>query len=446
MTSPRAAVILAAGRGTRMRSELPKVLHPVGGRPMLDWAIGLAKDSGCDEIVVVYGAHAPEVGARAEQAGIKAALQDPPRGTGHAVQCAQDALAGFDGPLAVLFADTPLVGAETVERAFHAISGDADIAVLGFEPEEPGGYGRLILDEDGALERIVEAKDASPEERAVRLCNSGVMAAQASDMFSLLGEVRDDNAKGEYYLTDIVALGRARGLRAAAVRGDADEFMGVNSRADLAAAEAAFQARMRADAMARGVTLTAPETVFFSFDTAIEADVVVEPNVVFGPGVAIEGGAAIRSFSHLEGARVRAGAQVGPYARLRPGAEIGAGARIGNFVEVKKARFGEGAKANHLAYVGDAEIGAGANLGAGTITCNYDGFGKHRTEIGDGAFVGSNSALVAPVSIGPGAYVGSGSVITRDVPGDALAVARGRQENKEGWAKRFRDRKEGTSK
>lgn len=441
MSRPRAAVILAAGHGTRMRSETSKVLYSVGGRPMLDWAIDLARSSGCERIAVVYGAHAPQVGERALKLGCVTAVQEPPQGTGHAVLCAKDAMAGFDGDIAVLYADTPLISAETVERAYDAITGEVDIVALGFEPDDPGAYGRLILNETGGLERIVEAKDASTDELSVRLCNSGVMAADASLMFDLLGEVGNDNAKGEYYLTDIVGIARERGLRAAAVSGEADEFLGVNSRIDLAAAEAAFQSRMRLDAMTRGVTLTAPETVFFSHDTQIENDVTVEPHVVFGPGVKIGRGAAIRAFSHLEDARVGEGAQIGPYARLRPGADIGAGARVGNFVEVKKATLGEGAKVNHLTYIGDADIGAGANIGAGTITCNYDGFGKYRTVIGENAFIGSNSALVAPINIGSGSYVGSGSVVTKDVPEDALAVGRARQSNKEGWAKRFRDKK-----
>lgn len=442
MARSRAAVILAAGHGTRMKSATPKVLHAVAGRPMLDWALALAAESGCEDVTVVYGAHAPEVGERAQAAGAKTAVQDPPQGTGHAVLCAKEALAGFEGDLVVLYADTPLIGAETVERAFAAIARDAAVAALGFEPDDPDAYGRLITNEDGSLERIVEARDASAGELAVRLCNSGVMAADATLMFELLGEVGNDNAKGEYYLTDIVALARGRGLSCAAVTGEADEFLGVNSRADLAAAEAAFQQIRRADAMAAGVTLTAPETVYFSYDTELASDVVVEPNVVFGPGVKVASGATIRAFSHLEGADVAGGAVIGPYARLRPGAEIGEGAKVGNFVEVKKARLDTGAKVNHLTYIGDAELGAHVNVGAGTITCNYDGYGKFKTVIGEGAFIGSNSSLVAPVTIGAGAFVGSGSVVTEDVPDDALAVARGRQENKDGWAARFRAAKE----
>ncbi|MDG1417370.1 MAG: bifunctional UDP-N-acetylglucosamine diphosphorylase/glucosamine-1-phosphate N-acetyltransferase GlmU, partial [Maricaulis sp.] len=312
------------------------------------------------------------------------------------------------------------------------------VAVLGFEPEDPAAYGRLILDDDGNLDRIVEFKDADEIERAVRLVNSGVLAASSSLMFDLLGEVTNDNANGEYYLTDLVGLARARGLKAVVVRGSEDEVLGVNSRVDLAEAEACFQAGKRQAAMLDGVTLVAPETVFFSWDTQIARDVLVEPNVVFGPGVTVAEDAVIHAFSHLEGANVESAAIIGPYARLRPGADIGPRAKVGNFVEVKKAQLSEGAKVNHLSYVGDARIGAGANLGAGTITCNYDGFDKHLTVIGAGAFIGSNSSLVAPVTVGEGAFTGSGGVITADVPDNALALARGTQTVKEGWATRFR--------
>ncbi|PWE17090.1 bifunctional UDP-N-acetylglucosamine diphosphorylase/glucosamine-1-phosphate N-acetyltransferase GlmU [Marinicauda salina] len=439
MPSPRAAVILAAGQGTRMKSALAKPLHAVGGATMLDWSLDLAAECGADRRVVVWGAHSPAVRDAAEAAGAKAALQHPPEGTGHAVLCAKEALADFDGDVVVLYADTPLIRPETIDRVFAALDDGAAVAVLGFEPEDPDGYGRLIEDAHGGLEAIVEAKDASPEELAVRLCNSGVLACSASLLFDLLSEVGNDNAKGEYYLTDIVALARGRGLSCVAVRGAESEMLGVNSRADLAAAEAAFQARRRAEMMEAGVTLVAPETVFFSRDTQIAADVVVEPNVVFGPGVTVAGGARIRAFSHLEGCTVGEGCEVGPYARLRPGAALEPDAKIGNFVEVKKARIGKGAKANHLSYIGDADVGAGANIGAGTITCNYDGYFKHRTIIGENAFIGSNTALVAPVTVGTGAFTGSGGVITDDVPDDALALARARQEIKPGWAKRFRE-------
>jgi bifunctional UDP-N-acetylglucosamine pyrophosphorylase / glucosamine-1-phosphate N-acetyltransferase len=434
---PRAAVILAAGQGTRMKSALAKPLHAVAGRAMLDWSLDLARAVDVERIVAVWGAHSPAVRERAEGAGALTVLQDPPRGTGHAVRQAQAALAGFEGDVVVLYADTPLIRPETVEAVFAALD-DAAVAVLGFEPAEPGGYGRLIESAPGVLEAIVEAKDASEQQRAVRLCNSGVIACRAEHLWGWLAALTNDNAKGEYYLTDIVAMARADGLAARVVRADEREVLGVNDRADLAAAEAAFQARRRADAMTAGVTLIAPETVFFSHDTAIEADVVIEPHVMFGPGVTVAGGAVIRAFSHLEGARIGPDCEVGPYARLRPGALLEAGAKVGNFVEVKKSRLGEGAKASHLSYIGDSDVGAKANIGAGTITCNYDGFFKHRTVIGEGAFIGSNTSLVAPVEIGAGAMTGSGSVITGDVPADALGLARARQETKPGWAARFR--------
>lgn len=438
MPAPRAAIILAAGQGTRMKSKTVKVLHAVGGRPMLHWTHDLAGQSGADETVVVYGAHSPAVKDAAVALGAKTALQDPPQGTGHAVAVARDALAGFSGHAIVLYADTPLITAHTVEKVFAALDAGAAVAVLGFEPEDPAAYGRLITDADGTLDRIVEFKDASAEEREVRLVNSGVLAAPAELLFDLLTEVTNENANGEYYLTDVVGLARGRGLNAVVVRADPDEVLGVNSRADLAQAEAAFQNRMRERAMAAGVTLIAPETVFFAHDTEIARDVVIEPHVVFGPGVSIEEDAIVRAFSHVEGAQIASGASVGPYARLRPGADIGPEAKIGNFVEVKKAQLGKGAKVSHLSYIGDATVGADANIGAGTITCNYDGFDKHLTVIGEGAFIGSNSALVAPVSIGAGAFTGSGAVITKSVPDDALALARGEQVNKDGWAARFR--------
>jgi len=436
--TPRAAIILAAGHGTRMKSERAKPLHAIAGRSMLDWSLDLAGRCGADRRIVVWGAHSPAIRDAAEAAGAKTALQDPPQGTGHAVQQAHEALEDFDGDVIVLYADTPLIRPETVERVFEALAGGANVAVLGFEPDDPGQYGRLIETEQGDLDAIVEAKEASPEQLQVRLCNSGVLACDARVLFELLREVTNQNAKGEYYLTDIVALARGRGLTAKAVRASEDEVLGVNSRADLAAAEAAWQARRRREAMDAGATLIAPETVVFSHDTVVENDVTIEPNVVFGPGVTVKSGAVIRAFSHLEGAVVAGGCEVGPYARLRPGAVLETGAKVGNFVEVKQARLGEGAKANHLSYIGDGDVGAGANIGAGTIFCNYDGFFKNRTVIGDGAFIGSNSALVAPVRIGAGAMTASGTVVTDDVPDGALALGRAKQVVKDGWATRFR--------
>jgi bifunctional UDP-N-acetylglucosamine pyrophosphorylase / glucosamine-1-phosphate N-acetyltransferase len=437
---PAAVVVLAAGGGTRMRSDLPKPLHAVAGAPLLRHALDAAAVLAPRRLAVVVGHGGPAVAAATRALRPDALIVEQPvrRGTGDAVRCALDALGPLTGDLLVLYADTPFVRPRTLARLLDARAAGAAAAVLGFEPADPGGYGRLILDEDGGLDRIVEAADATPDERAVRLCNSGVMALDAARAPGWIAALTAANAKGEYYLTDVVAAARSEGARCAAVACDPTETLGVNDRADLAAAEAAFQARARSAAMAAGVTLAAPETVYLAFDTVLGRDVTIEPFVVFGPGVTVEDGVAIGAFSRLEGCVVRAGAHVGPYARLRPGAEIGPGAHVGNFVEIKNAALGAGAKANHLSYVGDAEVGAGANLGAGTITCNYDGFAKHRTEIGAGAFIGSNSALVAPVRVGAGAYVGSGSVITESVPDDALAVGRGRQATKPGFGARLR--------
>jgi len=434
MTS-RAAVILAAGQGTRMKSPLPKVLHPVGGRAMLDHAIDAAEALNCERIVVVVGTHSPEVRAHVEKRlGADAiAVQDPPLGTGHAVLAAREALAGFAGQVVITYGDVPLLKADHIAPVF----GGEGVTVLGFDAADPAAYGRLIVSEDGALEAIVEAKEATPDQLAVTACNSGVMAVEANLLFQLLDRVGNDNAKGEYYLTDIVALARKGGHATRAVFADEAAVMGVNSQAELAEAERLFQQVQRETFLAAGVTMPAPHTVHFAWDTAVEGGVLIEPNVVFGPGVSIASGARIRAFSHLEGATVASGAEVGPYARLRPGAALGENAKVGNFVEVKNVTMHAGAKANHLAYLGDGEVGAKANIGAGVIFCNYDGFFKHRTTVGEGAFIGSNSALVAPVTIGAGAMVGSGSVITADVaPGD-LALGRAPQTHKPGWAARF---------
>lgn len=438
----RAAVILAAGQGTRMRSSLPKVLHPVGGRAMVDWSVALAKAAGCERIIVVCSPAGAAVQEHVTQTlGSNAiAIQDPPLGTGHAVLSAKDALNDFEGDLVVLYGDTPLIPLSAVEALFSELKAGASVGVLGFEAKDPGAYGRLINDQDGDLSAIVEAKEATPEQLAVSFCNSGVMAASSAKMFDLLDQVTNDNAKGEYYLTDIVELARSAGGKCRAVACDEDDVLGVNSRVELAEAEAAFQAKMRQSLLVAGVTMTAPETVFFSHDTVIENDVTLEPNVVFGPGVTVRSGAKVRAFSHLEGAEVSGGCEIGPYVRLRPGAVLEAGAKVGNFVEIKNTRLGAGAKANHLAYLGDGDVGAGANIGAGTIFCNYDGFLKYKTKVGTNAFVGSNSSLVAPVTIGDGAFVGSGSVITKDVEPNGLAVARGRQMQKAGWATSFREK------
>ncbi|MBU2043565.1 MAG: bifunctional UDP-N-acetylglucosamine diphosphorylase/glucosamine-1-phosphate N-acetyltransferase GlmU [Alphaproteobacteria bacterium] len=435
-TQPRAAIILAAGQGTRMKSPVPKVLHPVGGRAMLDHAIDAAEALGCERIVVVVGDHSPEVRAhvvkRLGEAAI--AVQDPPLGTGHAVRAAEAAMAGFEGDVIITYGDVPLLKAGDIEAAF---GGGDGVTVVGFEARDPTGYGRLLIDADGGLEAIVEHKEASPDQLKVALCNSGVMAAPSALLFELLAGVRNDNAKGEYYLTDVVELARRKGAPTRTVMAGEDAVMGVNAQGELAIAEALFQKIQRETFLAAGVTMPAPETVHFSFDTEVGGGATIEPYVVFGPGAKIAGGARIRSFSHIEGATVAAGAEVGPYARLRPGADLGEGVRVGNFVEVKNVRMEAGAKANHLSYLGDGTVGAKANIGAGTIFCNYDGFFKHRTTVGEGAFVGSNSSLVAPVTIGAGAMVGSGSVITADVaPGD-LALARGTQTTKPGWAARF---------
>ena len=437
MTSPRprAAIILAAGQGTRMKSPLPKVLHPVGGRAMLDHAIDAAQALGCERIVVVVGDHSPEVRAhvvkRLGEAAI--AVQDPPIGTGHAVRCAEAAMAGFEGQVVVTYGDVPLLKAADIEPVFGPADG---VTVIGFEARDPGAYGRLVMEGD-TLAAITEAKEASPEILALTACNSGVMAVPSALLFELLAEVKNDNAKGEYYLTDVVELARRRGEPTRAVFAGEDSVMGVNAQAELAEAEALFQKVQREAFLAAGVTMPAPETVHFAWDTEIGGGATVEPYVVFGPGARIAGGARIRSFSHIEGATVAAGAEVGPYARLRPGADLGEGVKVGNFVEVKNVTMGRGAKANHLAYLGDGTVGAKANIGAGTIFCNYDGFFKHRTTVGEGAFVGSNSSLVAPVTIGAGAMVGSGSVITQDVGAGDLALARGKQETLAGWATRF---------
>lgn len=432
---PLSLVVLAAGLGSRMNSDLPKVLHPLAGAPLLAHALRAGAALGPERVAVVTG-HGAEAVARAARTHEPEALiahQAEQKGTAHAVAQARDALRGFQGDVLVLYGDTPFVRPETLEAMLAAREGHA-VVVLGFQAADPGRYGRLVMD-GGQLERIVEFKDATPAERAIGLCNSGVIAADAALLFELIGEVGNDNASGEYYLTDIVGLARGRGLSVGVVRCDESETLGINTRAELAAAEAAFQARARAEALDDGVTLIGPETIFFAFDTVIGRDAVVGPNVVFGPGVTIETGAEIRAFCHLEGCHVSRGAQVGPFARLRPGAELAEDARIGNFVEIKAALIGEGAKVNHLSYIGDAEVGEGANIGAGTVTCNYDGVMKHRTVIGARAFIGSDTMLVAPVTVGAEAMTGSGSVITRDVPAGALALGRARQEVRPGRAR-----------
>jgi bifunctional UDP-N-acetylglucosamine pyrophosphorylase/glucosamine-1-phosphate N-acetyltransferase len=422
-----------------MKSDLHKVLHPIAGRPMIEHLLESVEALGAERIVVVVGDRRGQLeAALAGRADF--AVQEPQLGTGHAVLQAKESLAGFDGDVLLLSGDVPFIRPATMRAMLDALHGVADPAavVLGFRPPDAGAYGRVVAGADGRVARIVELRDASDEERAIGLCNSNLFAVRSEYLWTLLEGVGNDNSQGEYYLTDIVAIGAAAGRATLLIEGDAAEAIGPNSRADFALAELAWQTRRRAEAMAEGASLIAPETVWFAFDTMLGRDVTIEPNVFFGPGVRVADGARIRAFSHIEGAVIGAGAEIGPYARLRPGTEIGERARIGNFVETKKARLGPGAKANHLTYLGDAEVGAGANVGAGTITCNYDGFFKYGTVIGEGAFIGSNSALVAPVSIGAGAIVGAGSVVTRDVEADALALARGAQQVKPGWAARFR--------
>lgn len=434
---PLAVIILAAGQGTRMKSSLHKVLHPVAGRSMLLHLLASVAELQPERQVVVVGAGREQVEKAVEGKGVVIAVQHRQLGTGHAVAQAHDALAGFAGDVLILYGDVPLVRAETMRAMLDRLArGDEPRAVvLGFRPDDTAAYGRIIADGQGIIEKMVEYKDATAAERAVTLCNSGLMAVRSTDLFVLLDRIGNDNAAGEYYLPDIVML---PGAQSAVIETEAWEVAGVNSRIELAGVEAIWQARRRVEAMRDGATLIAPDTVFFAHDTVLGRDVVVEPNVVFGPGVGVADDVVIHAFSHLEGARVESGAEIGPYARLRPGAKIGCRAKVGNFVEIKKAELAEGAKANHLSYIGDATVGAGANIGAGTITCNYDGFFKYRTEIGAGAFIGSNSALVAPVTIGDGAIVGAGSTVTRDVDADALCLVRPAQDGKPRWATRFR--------
>ncbi|WP_119460137.1 bifunctional UDP-N-acetylglucosamine diphosphorylase/glucosamine-1-phosphate N-acetyltransferase GlmU [Rhodospirillaceae bacterium SYSU D60014] len=440
--SNAAAVILAAGKGTRMKSSLPKVMHAIAGRPMIGHVLASLAPLGCDPAVVVVAPGMDRV-ARAV-APAPTAIQAEQLGTAHAVLAARNALAGFAGDVLVLYGDSPFISTETLQRLLdrRRAADDPAVVVLGMRPDDPAEYGRLVLAGDGTLDAIVEFRDADPAQRAIDLCNSGVMAIDGRRLFDLLDQVGNANAKGEYYLTDIIAIARARGLVCAVVEAPAEELMGINSRVELAVAEALFQDRMRARAMAEGATLIDPRTVYFSHDTRLGRDVVIGPSVVFGPGVTIGDEVEIRAFCHIEGARIEDGAIIGPFARLRPGTELGPRVHIGNFVEVKNGRLGAGAKANHLAYIGDASVGAASNVGAGTIVCNYDGFDKTRTEIGAGSFIGSNSTLVSPLQIGDGAFVAAGSVITRDVPADALAVARGRQTDKPGWAGKFREYKQ----
>ncbi|MTJ80796.1 MAG: bifunctional UDP-N-acetylglucosamine diphosphorylase/glucosamine-1-phosphate N-acetyltransferase GlmU [Telmatospirillum sp.] len=433
-----AVVVLAAGMGTRMKSALPKVMHPIAGQPMVRHLLDTVADLAPGKVVAVVGPGMDAVAAAVSPH--PAVIQADRLGTGHAVGQARGALQGFEGTVLVLYGDTPLITAQTLRSMLDCrrAAPHPAVVVLGFRPADTGQYGRLVVNADG-LQEIVEHKDASEAQRAITLCNSGVMAVDGARLFGWIDRLTNANAKGEYYLTDLVALARADGLPCGYVEGSEEELLGVNSRVDLAAAEAVAQARLRRAAMEGGATLTDPASVFLCHDTRLGRDVVIGPQVVFGPGVTVGDNVEIRAFSHLEGATVADGAIIGPFARLRPGAEIGSGAHVGNFVEIKKAVVETGAKVNHLTYIGDARIGAKANIGAGTITCNYDGFGKYRTDIGAGAFIGSNSSLVAPVTVGDGAIVGAGSVVTRDVAAGALAVERSKQTERAGWADRFRE-------
>ena len=433
------AVILAAGEGTRMRSARPKALHELAGRSMLGHVLAAVRDAGASRVAVVVGPDCDDVAAEAHRVIADAAIfvQRDRLGTAHAVLAAREALKSPVDDIIVAYADTPLIETETLAKLRRPLAEGAAVAVLGFEARDPTGYGRLILN-GTRLVGITEERDATAAERQIRFSNAGLMALQGRVALDVLERIGNQNAKGEYYLTDAVSIASGMGHLAVAVAAPEDEVQGINDRAQLADAERVLQARLRRAVMANGATLVAPETVFFSYDTKIGRDVVIEPHVFFGRGVTVEDDVVIHGFSHLEGARLARGVSIGPFARLRPGADLGPNARVGNFVEIKNAQLADGVKVNHLTYLGDATVGANVNIGAGTITCNYDGFAKHRTTIGEGAFVGTNSSLVAPVTIGANAYIGSGSVITQDVPADALALGRGRQAIKEGWAVEFR--------
>lgn len=439
---PWLSLILAAGLGTRMKSAMPKVMHAIAARPMVAHVAATACEAGAERLAVVIGPEMESVSEALRAAPAPAAffVQAERLGTAHAVLAARPAIADFEGDIVVLFGDAPLIKPETLGRLRGALEDGAGLAVLGFQAADPFGYGRLIRDDAGMLTAIREERDASADERKIRLVNSGIMAFRSATLLQLLERIGNANAKGEYYLTDAIEIAHSLGVPVALETCAEEEVLGVNDRSQLATAEAVMQRRLRQAAMEGGATLIAPDTVTFSYDTKLGRDVVVEPNVFFGPGVAVEDNVRIAANSHMTEARIRSGAIVGPFARLRPGADIGPGVHIGNFVEIKKAVIEAGTKINHLAYVGDARVGPGSNIGAGTIVCNYDGFNKHFTEIGPGTFIGSNSALVAPVKIGEGAYIGTGSVVTRDIAPDALALERSELKQLPGWAARFRAR------
>ena len=437
-----AVIILAAGQGTRMRSDIHKVLHPIAGRPLLLHLLDSVDKLGAVRRVVVVGKGRDQVEKALDGSNVAIAHQAEQKGTAHAVAQAKDALAGYEGPVLILYGDTPFVRASTLDRMLERLDGEAGpgVVVLASRPDDPLKYGRIILGEGDHIAKMVEYKDATDEERAVRLCNSGMMAVRAPDLFRWLDRVGNDNAAGEYYLPDIVNIAAAEGREAVVIEGDPYETAGVNSRAELAHLELEWQRRHREQALEQGATLIDPESVWFAYDTKLGRDVTVEPHVVFGPGVEVADGATIKAFSHIEGAIIGARAVIGPFARIRPGTRLAEGTKVGNFVELKKAEVARGAKVNHLSYIGDSQVGEAANIGAGTITCNYDGFRKYGTVIGAGAFIGSNTALVAPVTVGDGAVVGAGSVITRDVEPDSLALERSEQKGVAGWARRFRER------
>ncbi len=441
ITSPLAIIVLAAGKGTRMKSDLHKVLHPIAGRPMLEHLLASFDKLEPEHKVVVAGDRKEQLEAALANTDTIIVVQNEQLGTAHAALQARDALSGFDGTVIICFGDGPLLRAETIARLCAELEADdkPTVAVIGFRPIDPSAYGRIIADDAGRIVKMVEYKDASAEERSVTLCNSGVTAARSKDIWRLLDSVGNDNAAGEYYLPDVVMLAIAEGGVAKVIEADADEVVGINSRAELAAVEAIWQNRRRQQAMDEGASLIAPETVWFSWDTQVGRDVLIEPNVFFGPGVTVADNAKIRAFCHIEGASLGPNTEVGPYARLRPGVILEEKAKVGNFVEVKKSRLGKGAKANHLSYIGDADVGAGANIGAGTITCNYDGYFKYKTVIGERAFIGSNSSLIAPVRIGADAIVGAGSAVSRDVAAGELRLVRAEQLIKPGWADRFHD-------
>lgn len=432
------AVVLAAGQGTRMKSDLPKVLHKIAGRPMICHLLATVDALNAEKAVVVVGPGMDLVAGAVAPHSV--AVQHKQQGTGDAVKAAREELQGFKGSVLVLYGDTPLVKKETLEEMIRLRENGAAVVVLGFEPADPGRYGRLIV-KDGVLEKIVEFKDASEQEKAVRLCNSGVMCLDGEKLFGWLDRLKNNNAAGEYYLTDVVALARADGCSAVVVTGTEEEMAGANSRADLAMIEGIVQKRLREKFLAQGVTMTDPDTVYFSYDTVLGKDITIEPSVIFEPGCVVEDNVEIKGFCHFEGTHIRSGAKVGPFARLRPGADIGNGCHIGDFVEIKNAVIENGAKVNHLSYIGDARIGEKTNIGAGTITCNYDGYFKSRTEIGAGAFIGSDTVIVAPCTIGDGAMTAAGSVITKNVEPNAMAVSRGKQTALAGWAEKFREQK-----